>query len=250
MRFASIALQTAVVLTISASAFAGLRQFAGSPDDLGDLNRLQRIISPHIEGDALIIEGRIDSHIYDYIQYEAARVAAIRVVDLDSLGGNAEWALEIARKLKELGKTTVLRSQHYCASACATIFAAGRERMAAADTWIGIHGVRLGPGYTTNFEGLCFEDLEGRSVFEPRKTGCREFLDHWYEVTLASTNEAFDLMESNGVSPDLRRTYFSMPDDPEWPAQMNAIRKPDWALSADDALKYNLATRVLDKTNF
>ena len=57
-------------------------------------------------------------------------------------------------------------------------------------------------------------------------------------------------MESNGVSPELRTTYFSMPDDPEWPAQMNAIRKPDWALSADDALKYNLATRVLAKTNF
>jgi len=250
MRFASIALKTMVVLTVSASAFAGPREFAGSPDDLGDLNRLRRIISPHIEGDVLIIEGRIDSHIYDYIQYEAARVAAVRVVDLDSLGGNAEWALEIARKLRELGKTTLLRSRHYCASACATIFAAGRERMAAEDTWIGIHGARLGPGYTTNFEGLCFGGLEGRSVFEPGKTGCREFLNHWYEVTLASTNEAFDLMESNGVSPDLRRTYFSMPDDPEWPAQMNAIRKPDWALSADDALKYNLATRVLAKTNF
>jgi hypothetical protein len=249
MRFASIALQTLLILAVS-TAMAGPREFAGSPDGLGDLDRLRRIISPHIEGDALIIEGRIDSHIYDYIQYEAARVAAVRVVDLDSLGGNAEWALEIARKLKELGKTTLLRSQHYCASACAYIFAAGRERMAAEDAWIGIHGARLGPGYTTNFEGLCFEDLDGRSVFEPRKTGCREFLNHWYEVTLASTNEAFDLMESNGVSPDLRRTYFSMPDDPEWPAQMNAIRKPDWPLSADDALKYNLATRVLAKTNF
>jgi hypothetical protein len=250
MRFASIALQTIVILTVSAPAFAGPREFDGSPDDLGDLNRLRRIISPHIEGDALIIEGRIDSHIYDYIQYEAARVADVRVVDLDSLGGNAEWALEIARKLKELGKTTLLRSQHYCASACATIFAAGRERMAAEDTWIGIHGVRLGPGYTTNFEGLCFDDLEGRSVFEPRRTGCRQFLNHWYDVTLASTNEAFDLMESNGVSPDLRETYFAMPDDPAWPAQINALRKPDWPISAADAVRYNLVTRVLAKTNF
>ena len=250
MRFASIALQTIVILTVSAPAFAGPREFDGSPDDLGDLNRLRRIISPHIEGDALIIEGRIDSHIYDYIQYEAARVADVRVVDLDSLGGNAEWALEIARKIKELGKTTLLRSQHYCASACATIFSAGRERMAAEDTWIGIHGVRLGPGYTTNFEGLCFDDLEGRSVFEPRRTGCRQFLNHWYDVTLASTNEAFDLMESNGVSPDLRETYFAMPDDPAWPAQMNALRKPDWPISAVDAVRYNLVTRVLAKTNF
>ncbi len=250
MQFASIALQTIVVLTVSASAFAGPREFASSPDDLGDLSRLRRIISPHIEGDTLIIEGRIDSHIYDYIQYEAAKVAAVKVVDLDSLGGNAEWALEIARKLRELGKTTLLRSQHYCASACATIFAAGRERMAAEDTWIGIHGARLGPGYTTSFAGLCFEDLEGRSAFEPGKTGCREFLNHWYDVTLASTSEAFDIMESNGVSPALREAYFAMPDDPEWPAQMNALRKPDWPISAPDAARYNLVTRVLVKTDF
>jgi hypothetical protein len=250
MRFASIALRVVVVLMMSGSAVAGPREFAGSPDDLGDLNRLRRIISPHIEGDTLIIEGRIDSHIYDYIQYEAASVAKVRTIDLDSLGGNVEWALEVARKIKELGKTTVLRSQHYCASACAYIFAAGRERIAAEDTWIGIHGARLGPGYTTNFEGLCFGGLEGRNVFEPRKTGCREFLNHWYDVTLARTNEAFDAMETNGVSPDLRKAYFSMPDDPEWPAQMNAIRKPDWPLAAADALKYNLVTTVLAKTNF
>jgi hypothetical protein len=250
MRFASIALQAMVVLMMSGSAVAGPRDFAGSADDAGDLNRLRRIISPHIEGDTLVIEGRIDSHIYDYIQYEAARVAKVRVIDLDSLGGNAEWALEVARKIRDLGKTTLLRSQHYCASACAVVFAAGHERIAAEDTWIGIHGVRLGPGYTTNFEGLCFDDLEGGRAFEPRRAGCREFLDHWYDLTLASTNEAFDIMESNGVSPDLRKTYFAMPDDPEWPAQMNAIRKPDWPLKASDAMRYNLVTKVLAKTNF
>jgi hypothetical protein len=250
MRFASIALKTMVVLMMFGPAVAGPREFPGSPDDSADLDHLRRIISPHIEGDTLIIEGRIDSHIYDYIQYEAPRVAAVRVIELNSFGGNVEWALEIARKIKELGKTTLLRSQHVCASACATIFAAGRERIAAEDTWIGIHGARLGPGYTTNFEGLCFVGLEGRSVFEPRKTGCREFLNHWYDVTLASTNEAFDMMESNGVSPDLRETYLAMPDDPEWPAQMNALRKPDWPISAADGLRYNLVTRVLAKTNF
>ncbi len=250
MRFASTALQAMVVLMMSGPAVAGPREYPGSPDDSADLDRLRRIISPHIEGDTLVIEGRIDSHIYDYIQYEAPRVAAVRVIEINSLGGNVEWALEIARRIKELGKTTLLRSQHYCASACAFIFAAGRERVAAEDTWIGIHGARLGPGYTTNFQGLCFEDLEGGSAFEPRKAGCRQFLNHWYDVTLASTNEAFALMESNGVSPDLRETYFAMPDDPAWPAQMNALRKPDWLIRAADAVRYNLVTKVLAKTNF
>ena len=62
MRFASIALQAMVVLMMSGSAVAGPREFVGSPGDSADLDRLRRIISPHIEGDTLVIEGRIDSH--------------------------------------------------------------------------------------------------------------------------------------------------------------------------------------------
>ncbi len=86
------------------------------------------------------------------------------MIELNSLGGDAEWALAIAHKVKDLGKTTLLRSGRYCASACAYIFAAGRERVASEDTWIGIHGARLGTGYLTSFQGLCFVDLENGSA--------------------------------------------------------------------------------------
>ena len=90
-------------------------------------------------------------------------------------------------------------------------------------------------------------------AFEPDKKGCQDFLAHWREVALASTNEAFDIMESNGVSPELRAAYFQMPDDPDWPAQLNVIRKPSWRLTAAEALKYRLVTtcaaedRVLER---
>jgi membrane-bound ClpP family serine protease len=219
-------------------------------NDGADLDRIRRLISPHIEGDVLVIEGKIDSHIYDYLQYEAAKIVPVKLIELNSLGGSNEWALEIARKIKELGKKTVLSSGHYCASACAYLFAAGRERVAAEDTWIGIHGARLGVGYLTSFQGLCFVDLDTGSAFEPRKKGCQDFLAHWREVAVASTNEAFDAMESNGVSPDLRRVYFQMPDDPDWPDQLNVVRKPDWRLTASDALKYRLVTAVLPRTAY
>jgi hypothetical protein len=244
LRLARLAIVIAAVLALSGGAIAGGLGGADAAD------RYRRTISPHIEGDALIIEGKIDSHIYDYLAYEAARVAAVTTIDLDSLGGNAEWAMAIARKVKDLGKTTLLRSGHYCASACAYIFAAGRERVASEETWIGIHGPSLGAGYLTNFLGLCFVDHEDASAFEPGKLGCQKFLDHWYKLTMASANEGFDGMESNGVSPDLRKAYFEMPDDPEWPSQMNVIRKPDWPLSAREAFKYNLVTKVLPKTAF
>jgi hypothetical protein len=72
MRFAAIAFQILAVLTWSGPAVAGSRDFAGPNGDI-DLDRIRRIISPHIEGDVLIIDGKIDSHIYDYIQYEAGR---------------------------------------------------------------------------------------------------------------------------------------------------------------------------------
>jgi hypothetical protein len=103
-----------------------------SADEAG-VQRLRRIISPHIEGDTLVIEGEIDSHIYDYLQYEAAKIAPLKIITLNSLGGNNDWALEIARKVKELGKVTLLAEGHYCASACVYIFAAGRERVASHD---------------------------------------------------------------------------------------------------------------------
>ena len=230
---------------------AALESF--SPAAVGDdanSDRIRQLISPHIEGDALIIEGKIDSHIYDYIQYEAVKIVPLKVIELNSWGGSNEWALEIARKIRELGKTTVLLSHHACASACVYLFAAGRERVAAEDAWIGIHGARLGVGYLTSFAGLCFVDLETGSVFEPGKKGCQDFLAHWREVALVSTNDAFDAMESNGVSPDLRRVYFQMADDPDWPAQLNVIRKPDWRLTASEALKYRLVTAVLPRTAY
>ena len=240
----------AALITISLAMSCGLAANAGGNDDGAEGQRIRQLISPHIEGDVLVIEGKIDSHIYDYLQYEAAKIVPVKVIELNSLGGSQEWALEIARKVKALGKTTLLLSGHFCASACAAIFAAGRERVAAEDAWIGVHGARLGVRYLTTFEGLCFVDLESGRAFEPDKKGCQDFLAHWREVALASTNEAFDIMESNGVSPELRAAYFQMPDDPDWPAQLNVIRKPDWRLTAAEALKYRLVTTVLPRTAY
>jgi len=75
--------------------------------------------------------------------------------------------------------------------------------------------------------------------------GCKEFLDQWYETTLKLTHQAFDLIESNGISKNLRETYFAMDDDPEWPSELNVIRKPNWPLAAADAVSYQLVTRLL-----
>jgi len=139
---------------------------ASSMDVPGNLNK---IYSPWIEGDTLYIKGTIDSHIYDYLALQAADVAKVRVIDLNSFGGNSEWAMNIAKKIVSLDKDTRLGSGHVCASACVFLYAAGKRRIAAADTWIGIHGVRLGAGFTTTFEGVCFTELETAHSCPPKK---------------------------------------------------------------------------------
>jgi hypothetical protein len=208
-----------------------------------DLNKLY---SPRIVGDTLVIKGRIDSHIYDFLSREAKPIERVTRIELNSLGGNHTWALEVAKKIQLLGKTTVLPEGNFCASACVYLFAAGKERLAGKETWLGVHGARLGTGFVTAFQGACFVDLEDGSVFEPRKKGCKDFLAEWYGKAMKATADAFDLMESNGVSRALRETYFAMPDDEKWYEQANVIRKPDWFLVAPEAVKYALVTSLAE----
>jgi hypothetical protein len=223
-----------LVLFFSVTSFAET-----NPDDL------QKIYSPYIQGDVLVIKGRIDSHIYDYFAREAKALQAVTTVDLNSLGGNTEWALMVSEKIKVLKLNTLLRKGNFCASACTYLFAGGKTRTAEKETWFGIHGVRLGAGYITSFQGLCFIEMEdGTSVFEPRMKGCQDFLNKWYAVTLDWTNKGFDFMESNGVSKTLRTTYFSMPDDENWPEQLNVLKKPDWFLTVEEAVKYDFVTSI------
>lgn len=207
---------------------------------------LNKLYSPRIVGETLVIKGRIDSHIYDFLSREAKSIEKVTRIELNSLGGNTSWALDVAKKIQLLGKTTVLPSGNFCASACVYLFAAGKERIAAKDTWLGVHGARLGAGYLTTFQGVCFVEMEDGAVFEPRKKGCQDFLTEWYGKAMKATTDAFDFMESNGVASSLRETYFAMPDDEKWPEQANVIRKPDWYLVAPEAVKYNLVTKVTE----
>lgn len=205
-----------------------------------DLNKLY---SPRIIGETLLIKGRIDSHIYDFLSREAKSIEKVTRIELNSLGGNTAWALDVAKKIQLLGKATVLPEGNFCASSCVYLFAGGKERIADKDAWLGLHGARLGAGFVTAFQGICFVELEEGPLFEPRKKGCQGFLKEWHDKAMKATTDAFDFMESNGVSRSLRDTYLAMPDDEKWYEQANVIRKPDWFLVVPEAVKYNLVTQ-------
>ncbi len=79
MRLARCPVLMAMVLAMSSPAVAGSLEdsqrhnpgLADSPfaaagaDDNAELDRIRKIMSPHIEGDTLVVEGEIDSHIDD-----------------------------------------------------------------------------------------------------------------------------------------------------------------------------------------
>lgn len=208
-----------------------------SPAEKAKIAELQKIKSPEIKDRTLYIHGKIDSHIYEFLAREYKALKDVDVIELDSLGGNAQWGIDAAKKIASLKKITRLSWGSRCASACVYLFAAGVKREADAGTRLGIHGVRLQAGYAVEFQSACLSE---------EKSGCKAFLERWYSLARAATDEAFGDMEANGVSTSLRETYYNMPDlsEAEWVEELNVLRKPDWPLNAEDAVQYGLVTEV------
>ena len=202
-------------------------------------------ISPIIIGDTLYINGKIDSHIYDFISYESQKIETVRYVSINSFGGNHYWAMQVGRRLQELRKITIITKGSVCASACAYIFGSGTERWISENSWVGVHGARLGAGYTVDFIRNCFDRSDNTALLNETKEGCQEFLGYWYNVVFAETQLAFQLIESAGVSPDLFTTYMSLEEDLNWFQNSNILKIKDWALSPQEALHFNLATHII-----
>lgn len=208
------------------------------------LNSLQaqpptQMLSPYVVGDTLHIEGRIESHIYDYLSYAGDNLKHIKNVRLNSFGGNHNWALLIAKKIFEEKWNTQLIKGDICASACVYLFGVGKIRTAHPSTWFGIHGARMGLGYLVEFEGKC---IKKKTLVMSKD--CIDLQKKNYDLNLEATLEAFHLIEKAGVSQNLLTTYFSFDDDPMWFEKLNFLKKPDWVLPSIDAIQYNLVTQI------
>lgn len=65
----------------------------------------------------------------------------VKTVVLDSPGGSVMDALEIGALIQEKGLATKVAAGNLCASSCPIIFASGAERLASADSAIGVHQI-------------------------------------------------------------------------------------------------------------
>lgn len=240
----------------------GVSCFAQTVLTESEMEALSRVYSPAVQGDTLLVKGVIDRNLYDVIQLlRPQERAQLKVLDMHSFGGSVSmrWPMLVAQKIREMSLTTRVSKGHVCASTCLFIFGAGVQREVHADSFVMLHAVRLGGRYPIEFQGLCFNEMEDGMEFAPKKKGCKVAMDEWYELTRKLTNEAFDEMEASGVSPQLRADYMAMPDDPNWSdlysvdesgekhlRAVNIFRKPDWHLSVEEMVKYNVATKILE----
>ena len=95
-----------------------------------------------VAGGVLELTGTIDPGAADRVAAEvAAHGEYIKTVALNSPGGSVVDALKIGRLIRDRGFATSVAAGALCASSCPLVFAGGRERLATADSAIGVHQI-------------------------------------------------------------------------------------------------------------
>lgn len=198
----------------------------------------------------MYIEGEIGTHIYDFISYEYQAMKNVEFVSLNSLGGNAQWALEIGRQLRSLNLITLVEGASYCLSACVTLFASGAQRQLAPSSELGVHGARFGANEVIGLNKFCGEHFSypTEETWPPSdSSGCSSFLLETYNRAYEMTDRMFTFFQEGGVSESLREWYFSLGDGPIVDrGQLNILRKPDLFISSSKAIELGLATHLLE----
>jgi fumarate reductase subunit D len=94
----------------------------------------------HADGYELRVTGPIDVGLFPAVDKALADNPAIRIVVLDSPGGDVDEAMRVAAMVKLRRLSTGVNRD--CSSACTIIFAAGTERILLPSGTLGFHGCR------------------------------------------------------------------------------------------------------------
>jgi hypothetical protein len=93
-------------------------------------------------GGILALTGTIEPGSAERVAAEiAAHGEYIKTVALDSPGGAVAEALAIGKLIREKGYATSVAAGALCASSCPLMFAGGKERLATAQSAIGVHQI-------------------------------------------------------------------------------------------------------------
>jgi hypothetical protein len=114
------------------------KSFRAFSEARGLLRETQWTVRPN--GHVLHVTGPIDDGLAAAVQKALADNSTIRIVELDSPGGDVGEAMRVAERVRLTRLSTGVSRR--CSSACTLIFAAGMERILLPSGKLGFHGCR------------------------------------------------------------------------------------------------------------
>jgi hypothetical protein len=127
----------------------------------------QKLTVALVNGGVLQLTGTIDPGAADRVKAEIdAHGEYIKTVALDSPGGAVADAIEIGALVREKGYATSVAAGALCASSCPLIFMGGKDRIATAQSAIGVHQI-----YAATQKGSLAERLQaaGNAMSDAQK---------------------------------------------------------------------------------
>lgn len=92
-------------------------------------------------GKHMSLSGPIDARFVAAIEEVSSKYPTIRVLVIDSEGGEVEAALRLAQLVRDHGWDVAVKNK--CLSACANfVFPAGKRKIVLPNSWVGIHATR------------------------------------------------------------------------------------------------------------
>ena len=184
----------------------------------------------------LYVDGAIDGNLIYELTLNAP--FPIKKLSLNSRGGLVADAFEVAAWVRDNNIETEVRENARCMSACTLIFQAGTTRRAHPTALFMYHSARFPHQSQAQIMYLqtCLMDMT---------SGCEDYI-HSRAVALSRiTNDLFNLYETYDATGDLRTTYFSLPEDPQWHLNGNYLRIIDWSMRAPEAMAYNIVQELI-----
>ena len=157
-------------------------------------------------------------------------------LELNSHGGPVINLFHLTDLIRARGIHTHVRAGAVCSSACTALYMAGTRRTAHVSARFMFHGVNRG----------------GRPI--DRKTACAKMTSEECELhvqgliedQLKSTRELFAKYVEYGARPEIWTDYLKFPMDELWWEHGNFLKKVDWNMSLEEAVRYQVVEEITD----
>ncbi len=163
----------------------------------------QTALSVSGNGSAFLLEGEITLRVYSALEELISTWPDIKLIELNSKGGNIYAARGMARLVESAGLNSLASGQ--CFSACTLVFMAGANRMMQEDASLGFHGYRVGT--YANLGNVILQDVQEEQekdrVYLAHRGLSQAFIEKIYSIDhTALWQPTLDEMRRAGVFAD------------------------------------------------